>query len=334
MADERSSPRNAGHPPPQPAQPHLPHFVDPAVVALFGPGVTQWAHSEDAFVQALALKTEQEKTKQEFYRLEVTNRSLELLRSATNANIPSHLIPLMFSGGSLEGLQPPQPQFLVPQSFQQKGKQPFRHDRSQTISTPRELYNPYNANPTPPAAYRFGGGPAPPNRPLSPAKLGAKAVASLSGDRPLRSAASAKVRVAHHRNASLPNPSAASATIPEASTVSFSRPPEIIPTQESMTSLQHVIQFHHWQPEHPKAPGDENERKRRKSSSDQSKDDEERPMLPPAHKRTPSASVAKPAEQYSGVNILADAAMNLKHEQSEEKKETPTFPNNILSSPV
>lgn len=337
--DERSSPRN----PPDP-NPHHPlrqgaTYSDPAVMSLFGPGVTQWVHLEEAFVQALALKTEQEKTKQEFYRLEVTNRSLELLRNATQANVPGHLIPLMFSGDpnhpnhpAAHGLvspstqpgqpvfgQPFAPQFAPPPAV--KGKPPYRHDRSQTLSTPRELYN---ANPTPPSAYRFGGGGppasgAPPHRPLSPAKLGAKGVASLSGVRPLRSPMN-PLR-SHQRNMSMPNPSAA--TIPESSIASFTQG-SLVPTQESMTSLQHVIQFHHWQPEsHPKETPftEENERKRRKSLTESER--EERDMLPP-HKRPEK-------EAYSGVNVLADAAMNIKREGDQGK---PLFPNNILSSPV
>ncbi|GME91130.1 unnamed protein product [[Candida] boidinii] len=47
---------------------------------LLGKGITSWPYNEQTLADALKLKLEQEKTKQEFYRLETMKRSLEVLK--------------------------------------------------------------------------------------------------------------------------------------------------------------------------------------------------------------------------------------------------------------
>jgi hypothetical protein len=66
------------------------------LVALLGPGFTTWTHSDESLIQALNLRAEMERTKQEYYRLEIWHRSLELLREATAYNVPPSSVPVLF----------------------------------------------------------------------------------------------------------------------------------------------------------------------------------------------------------------------------------------------
>ena len=147
----------------------------------------------------------------------------------------------------------------------------------------------FNVNPGPPLSFRFGAGSstssASGRRPLSPAKIGAAAVANLATPttpyRGSSSTASTSTRrsAAHHRHSSLPLDTSGSShrlssvtSGPESgelnrgqglqspltgatSTLQVKPIPaqplhkqsklQVQPLQESMTSFQHVIQFHH-----------------------------------------------------------------------------------------
>lgn len=61
--------------------------------SLFGRDASSWPYSEDAFMKALDLRICQENTKQEYYKVEKLNRVIELMKLATIAKVPGHLIP-------------------------------------------------------------------------------------------------------------------------------------------------------------------------------------------------------------------------------------------------
>lgn len=123
----------------------------------------------------------------------------------------------------------------------------------------------------PPMNYRFGTGST--KRPLSPAKIGAQAVANLATPTsPYRHPTSNIRRTRstlsnHQRHSSMPSEKELfnkSLTLPMGGTSSIQVNPlpaqpltsadRQPPSQESMTSLQHIIQFHHWRPEEGEAP--------------------------------------------------------------------------------
>lgn len=64
---------------------------------LFGAKVTESSVSEGALVKALDLKVEQERTKQQYYRLENINRSIELFKLARDLGVPPQDISKLFN---------------------------------------------------------------------------------------------------------------------------------------------------------------------------------------------------------------------------------------------
>lgn len=298
---------------------------DPGLLSLLGANVSSFPFSEAAYVKTIKLKTEQEKTKQDFYKLEIANKNLSILQLAVQAQVPSQLIPSMCVGSDFNQLTetekqlnkakppvtgPPAPgQYTFPppnlshkltnSPIISPGNNAFIPSHSRSNS--KDLYGPdtLNANPMPPMQFRFGSGsisssnsqiPTPTlsnRRPLSPAKVGASAVANLETPiTPYKSQASKKSVPLHQRHFSMPV---------ESSSAKVKKPEKIItnlpaqakhlasssvhsplgltpsiqvkptpaqplhkqskmtlpPSQESMTSFQHIIQFHHWKPESP-----------------------------------------------------------------------------------
>lgn len=67
--------------------------------SLFGSGIPEWPYSEDSFQKAILLRISQEKTKQEYYKVERLNRAIELMKLAAIAKVPGHLIPCLFEFG-------------------------------------------------------------------------------------------------------------------------------------------------------------------------------------------------------------------------------------------
>ncbi|ABN66344.2 predicted protein [Scheffersomyces stipitis CBS 6054] len=319
------------------------HSIDKTgLLSLLGPNVSSFPYSENAFIETVKLRAEQEKTKQDFYRVEIANKNLSIIQTALRAQIPVNLIPLMCVGNTTEGPENAQLQQL--QQYQQQQSQPQSqphsqvqpqsqshkpsesthyqksHSRSSSGGLIRStmLSDTLNASPVPPINYRFGTGSSSNTsavrRPLSPAKIGAAAVANLaSPTTPYRgvpttgSSSSRRGRSiqSHQRHFSMPvespslrqsrtntidlapaeypsqqqlsarskganlqplpppgNPSlqlqsplGATSTIqvkpsPAQPLHKQSKSTEP-PSQESMTSFQHIIQFHHWKPEGP-----------------------------------------------------------------------------------
>lgn len=72
---------------------------DPGLLTLLGPNVSSFPFSELAFIEAMKLRTEQERTKQEFYRAESANKTLSIIQLALQAQVPPNQIPQLLAGG-------------------------------------------------------------------------------------------------------------------------------------------------------------------------------------------------------------------------------------------
>lgn len=259
--------------------------TDQAHLALLGPNVGPMPHT--AFVEALRLRAEEERTRQEQIRLQLATKNLQLAELAVKNDVPAHLIPSMCVGSQ------PLPA-SVPQSRRSDldAKSPYLAPSPSIRS-----YDPCdNASSVAPLNYRFGGGSKPPNtvrRPLSPAKLGAAAVANLANPvTPYRP--SHRTLPKHQRHFSMPaetlspvkttserkrqgQPSNLQSPLGSTSSLQVRPLPaqplrkhtksQQVPTQESMSSFQHVIQFHHWRPENLAMDRPDHERGERTSVS-------------------------------------------------------------------
>lgn len=319
---------------------------DPALFKLLGADISAFPYSESAFVEALRLRAEEERTKQEQIRLEIASKNLVIINRAIQHDVPPHMIPSMCVGAIPEGAIP---QRHLPQQSPQlsaysntgrrffpsgdygniavgypaanpthaassgatPGAQPAQmgqpghlrqpgnpnitvtntgagpHQKSPFLAPSPSFGRNYdaldNASSVAPINYRFGGGakvPPPQNRrPLSPAKLGAAAVASLANPvtpyrpsqhtlpthqrhfsmpaepmtSPQRNMERGRNR--HSQNIQLQSPLGATSSIQvrplPAQPLNKQTKNSQIPSQESMTSHQHIIQFHHWKPENP-----------------------------------------------------------------------------------
>lgn len=280
------------------------------LLSLLGPNVTTFPYSEQAYVETIKLRAEQERTKQDYYKLEIASKNLSILQTALRAQIPAGMIPGMCVGG-VEPLVQQQQQQLIQQEQQtqlaQQAQPQFQyqplHLQLSLMDIRRNLGQPdaLSASPIPPVQYRFGRGNSVTdtnrNRPLSPAKIGAQAVANLAT--PSTPYRTTKQRQSHQRHYSMPVESlgrspgktvdlnrineATAIGLKSRSLLTSLQPPagesalsspqgatsQIYvkpvpaqplqkqtkqghqPSQESMTSLQHIIQFHHWKPEFP-----------------------------------------------------------------------------------
>ncbi|CAI7436059.1 CRE_collapsed_G0047630.mRNA.1.CDS.1 [Saccharomyces cerevisiae] len=224
---------------------------------IFGTNVSEWAFSENALMKAMDLKIEQEKTKQQYYKLENLNRSIELFNLASSSGLPINQIHKLFNTDH-----------GVPASSPMKagGNQPHNNTEGTQSSEnlPRlngsmKSLKPLNMNtvsPTPmsrqPSPYKF---PASSSiggishstvtnvqrRANSPARIGASAVAALndnisikeedvarripSGTKSQESPLNKKPTSLHSRNLSLPIGKFTNPNIPSTMTsiLSFNR---------------------------------------------------------------------------------------------------------------
>lgn len=249
--------------------------------------------SETAFLEAVKLKLEQEKTRQEQIKLDIAKKNHDIITAAINANIPGNLIPSMcitttteestsshhsrsnsvdynapplnykFGGNVTSSTAPtqsnsrssslakvPQVNLKSPSSTYRPIRTPLSHQRHYSmpvvqnpsidlgkIDTQTQQYQQYQNKQKnqvqyyPPQLYQY------PQMYQYPPQL---AVQSSSGKLPIKS---------HSRSRS-------SSTVKSSSKSSNPQPSSRLtnpPSQESMTSFQHVIQFQHWKPEDPGA---------------------------------------------------------------------------------
>lgn len=224
--------------------------------SLFGSDASEWIYSDESLKKALELKIVQEKTKQEYYKVEALNRSIELMKLVTVAKVPPNLIPCVFGQPSQASMNPIQAPYLneelitpsrgadgftPPSPFNSPSPKRRGHMRGRTISNMNEIREPYfdsqpnpksmasfnNKNENPMRSFKFGGGPPlrshlPPKHKLSPSRIGAHAISSLDGSKVKKNINLQKLRHGsyHQRTLSLP----ASVSIPESKPIEFYRP--------------------------------------------------------------------------------------------------------------
>lgn len=233
-------------PPPQP-QPEQQHSSDLATVqALLGPEITAWSFSDSSFQAALELRTEQERTRQEYYRLEIRKKTSELLADAMRYNIPPSLMPLLFNDPEHTDAnhQPSYaypPQHPVPtSSFPSSSKNvpydalglnqssPGHHRNMSMPQQPTIIQSEYQLRQQPP--------PPPPQHPRQKFRPTHGSHASMSAIPSYPSQSPAYQRQWH------PAP--------------YLAPPPAVNSQANAehpgTGMHHLIQFHHWQPNQPK----------------------------------------------------------------------------------
>lgn len=226
---------------------------------LFGTEDASWSYSDQALEKALELKMCQEKTKQEYYKVEAISRSIELMKLVAVAKIPTNLIPCVFGQpqqASMTAMSGPvvsapivPNQLSTPETSVQctplqspTSPSPRRnlHVRGKTISNMNDLQDtPFlrtertNDNSSSSmSSYKFGAGSSvtpqrrttlAPKHQLSPSRIGAHAISSLSRETGVRKNISIqRLRHGsnHQRTLSLPT----SVSIPEMTSVEFHRP--------------------------------------------------------------------------------------------------------------
>lgn len=282
------------------------------LLSLLGPNVKSFPLSEEAYIESIKLRTEQEKTKQSYYKLETANKNLLMLNTALKANIPPNLIPLMYVPNEDVNAKPNiDPGFKSGVKLESSSAvfSPFQQGNRAGV---RNLYQQDTSSSSlvPPINYKFGGSNTPnaTRRPLSPAKIGAAAVANLATPTNPYKNNRRNILPLHQRHFSMPAPTSSvtpnrnRATPGDLNAIDTTlqpqnklKPPSNIstlnasgntsdsgtlqsplgatssiqvkpspaqplhkltrlanpPSQESMTSFQHIIQFHHWKPDGP-----------------------------------------------------------------------------------
>ncbi|ODV73736.1 Bop3p CYBJADRAFT_89253 [Cyberlindnera jadinii NRRL Y-1542] len=234
--------------------------------------------SEKALIELIRLQREKEITKQQYYRLEILGRSTELLNKCLHVNMPPNLIPTVFSGEAPAEVQqeqqrqaqaraqvqahqqhiqlsphplahqpPPQiqqlqsPQGQAYQQFpqplqQQQQQQQQQHNiymvpqRQQQLQQQQQQQTQYATHLGPPVKFQ---------RPHSPAKIGAAAVAQLERSRFPPSPI-------HKRTLSTPitfGPQLTKTPIPQISVTSSPTAPRPAAPQQSMMRTMSSIQF-------------------------------------------------------------------------------------------
>lgn len=226
--------------------------MDQIFRTLFGStNVSDWQYTEDSLQKALGVRVEQERTKQEYYKIERLNRVIELLKVASAMKLPSHLIPLLLGSQTDASTILPTPMTTpvnpgneTPATYSPDlSPSPLKgeHKHRRTVSSFADL-QPLSKNSIQNAnddtsdlnimkSFKFGLGSSspsgiqknrtslPPKHQLSPSRVGARAVSSLNRNffsRP-SSLMELKHGKRHQRTLSLPM----NVTIPETKPMVF-----------------------------------------------------------------------------------------------------------------
>lgn len=155
------------------------------VQALLGPEITSWNFSDESLKAALELRTEQEKTRQELYKLELRKKTSELLSEAVRYNVPPSLIPILFNAPPLEN---------VPEGVQAPPEYAQQH-------SPPYTYPPYPSSSSPvrkpPVKYTHSFPSSSKNQPVDALGLGSSSTTTMDRER-------FPSHAHHQRNMSLP----------------------------------------------------------------------------------------------------------------------------------
>lgn len=186
---------------------------------LLGTKVDDTDLGQGALEKGLELRVEQERTKQQYYKLENTTRSIELLKMAREIGISPQDIPKLFNGEDFNVAAP------VPTN----GKPSIGSIPDSTSKQPLSYRFPPAGSTLPPKPVSTPNSLLPAKRTHSPARIGAHAVAALNESITLKEEESSNhlspfvhrpnAQLSNHnRNLSLPMTKSASPSIPSGMT--------------------------------------------------------------------------------------------------------------------
>ncbi|EDO16720.1 hypothetical protein Kpol_1003p25 [Vanderwaltozyma polyspora DSM 70294] len=130
---------------------------------LFGQHVNEWTFSENSLIKALELKQEQERTKQQYYKLEIINKSIELFKMARENGIPPNQISNVFNFGNSTQDDTNKTVLLKSESISSQQPSSYKFPPVGNYLPPKSIAKPKH------------------RRTNSPARIGASAIASLGG---------------------------------------------------------------------------------------------------------------------------------------------------------
>lgn len=256
-----------------------PHPDLATVQALLGPEITSWNFSDASLKAALELRTERERTRQEFYKLEMRKRSAELLQEVMRYNIPSSMIPMLFNGAPVDIDAIPDYVHGFAKQHERYPTSPVHSNHQRNLSLPQQptiIQSEYQRQPQ-----------------LPPQQQQQQQLQQQPPPPPLQQPSSKPHKFRHHAHhastSAIPQSSYYSPTRAPVAPVSYapqvtapSAPSTQAPTRASgrpawqttpntyfpppqnpyppnpgspSTSVHHIIQFHHWQPNQSKPAG-------------------------------------------------------------------------------
>ncbi|KAL6668364.1 hypothetical protein ACI3LZ_001418 [Candidozyma auris] len=329
--DPSAVPQAVGQPFRAPLQPQ-------SLESILGPQFASVPFTDASLVEALKLRTEQERTRQESLRLELASRNLAIIQSAVQNDVPPHMIASMCVGPIPEAYiqqqlqqtqqaraQQHQQYQFPPRSEKPRGSsadiskspfvapdQPVQPGSSAQGASPRVRGQDLdNASLVAPSNFKFGAGSSAGRRPLSPAKIETVSAKGIEKSSMERSGPRTRSSTHSSKSSHLQSPLGATSSIqvrplPAQPLHKQARTTQA-PSQESMTSFQHVIQFHHWKPEYPggQPPQQQSERDR---------------LSQPSHKRHKSSDMSVDlTNQREGTpqRVAPNPSLEMKHEDAD-----------------
>ena len=121
------------------------------LLSILGPEVRSFPLSEETYLEIVRLKIEQEKTKQQEYKLELVNRNLSIVQSAVQGQVPGYLIPYLCVGNLSEAPGQKNDSQVTEMTTQKKDRGDFFQDQSPVISSEFPLHYKYEGPLTPTA---------------------------------------------------------------------------------------------------------------------------------------------------------------------------------------
>lgn len=182
---------------------NIPILTKSGIQSILGDDLVNSPYSEEAILEVVKLKIEQEKTKQQQIKLDIATKNYNILTTALNANIPSYMVPQMCvnpnedspQGSNLQPPLQPQPASNI-HTHSRSNSQDFsaiplnyRFGAGSGSSTSAGPGTGHDVPSSGSNLHRSGssstsstgsGAPQLAKRPLSPAKIGAQAVANLN----------------------------------------------------------------------------------------------------------------------------------------------------------
>lgn len=216
--------------------------VDPSlatVQALLGPGIHSWGFSDSTLTAALELAAEKERTQQEYLKLQTKIKTSELLNNALRNNVPMSFIPLLLNATGPGDLPD---DVNINEYIQQRtgiteNNSSSRNSGSAGTFKFQQPSTIYENTPTAPHGS---------SSVTKPSKFKRKHHASMSAIPTFSSGTTTVSSGNGPQVVQYPTPSKpAWQTAPNILLSQQNKPPN---PASPTTSVHHIIQFHHWQP--------------------------------------------------------------------------------------